>query len=107
MTRDDLPPSSGSEQPLLDPGSEARLRALLRAAWSPAEIDPERNRTLIELALEDPLAPPTEAELIESERLRDALEGKADHPDAALARALRAAVAPRAQAPAPELPLPA
>jgi hypothetical protein len=44
----------------------------------------------------DPDAPPTEEELIESERLRQALEdGTSTHPDAELARALRHAIDPR------------
>jgi hypothetical protein len=39
-------------------------------------------------------APPTEEELAESARLRDALEGRGAHPDAELAEALRHAIDP-------------
>lgn len=70
------------------------LAALLRAAWSPRDLDGARNLKLIELALEDPLAEPTAEEIVESERLRRALDGEIDHPDLALAAALRAAVHP-------------
>jgi hypothetical protein len=82
--------------PDLDPSSarDDELAALLRAAWSPGDLDAARNRKLIELALEDPMAPPTTEEIVESERLRRALDGEIDHPDLALARALRAAVYP-------------
>jgi hypothetical protein len=82
--------------PDLDPSSarDDELAALLRAAWSPGDLDGARNRKLIELALEDPMAPPTAEEIVESERLRRALDGEIDHPDLALARALRAAVHP-------------
>ena len=76
---------------LLDPALERELGEMLRAAWSPSEVDPALNEALIEAALEDPLAPPTEEELVESERLRRALEGDGDHPDAELARVLAAA----------------
>ncbi len=91
MTRtDDTTPIA-----LLEPEDERALGAALRAAWAPAELDAELNEMLIEAALEDPLAPPTEDELVQSERLRQALEGEGAHPDVDLARALAAAAAPR------------
>ncbi len=82
----------------LEPQLERALAEALRAAWAPGALDPALNEQLIEAALEDPLAPPNESELVESARLRDALEGKGAHPDADLARALRSAGAPGALA---------
>ena len=96
----------------LDAATESALTAALRAAWAPRPLDPALNELLIEAALEDPLAPPSEAEIVESERLRDALEGTGEHPDALLARALRTANTPapltgeRADQLAPKLALP-
>jgi hypothetical protein len=78
----------------LDAATESALAEALRAAWAPRTLDPALNELLIEAALEDPLAPASEAEIVESERLRDALEGKGEHPDALLARALRTANTP-------------
>jgi len=79
----------------LEPQAEAALAQALRSAFAPAELDPARHRAILEAALEDPLAPPSADELRESERLRQALENDdADHPAAALARALRAAAHP-------------
>jgi len=66
------------------------LCAALRAAWQPQELDPSRHAEILARALEDPLAPPTEAELADSVRLREALDGGLDHPGAELAKALRA-----------------
>lgn len=80
--------------PLLPEEQEEELARALRAAWAPGALDPAVNEALIALALEDPLAPPTEEEIAESARLRDALEGKGHHPSAELARALRAATHP-------------
>lgn len=80
--------------PLLPEEQEEELARALRAAWAPGALDPAVNEALIALALEDPLAPPTEEEIAESARLRDALEGKGHHPSAELARALRAAAHP-------------
>jgi len=73
---------------------EEELARALRAAFAPAELDPAVNEALIAAALEDPLAPPTEEEVAESARLRDALEGRGEHPAADLARALSAAASP-------------
>ena len=93
MTRlPDHPESVESER--LDPRLEHELAEALRSAWLPAELDPRKNELLIELALEDPLAPPSPDELVESERLRRALDGEFEHPDGRLAAALRAAGAP-------------
>ncbi len=78
----------------LSASDERELSDALLAAWAPYDLDPSVNERLIEIALEDPLAPPTEEEIIESERLRRALDGEGDHPAAALAEALRAAAAP-------------
>jgi hypothetical protein len=76
---------------LLAPDVEQQLAEALRAAWAPTELDPRLNEQLVAAALEDPLAPPSTQELVESQRLRDALEGRGGHPDADLARALQAA----------------
>lgn len=58
--------------------------------------DPKNTRRLVP---EDPDAPPTEEEIAESARLRDALaDPSVPHPDAELARSLRAAFAPDALA---------
>jgi hypothetical protein len=83
--------SQADEAETLSAAEEARLLTALEAALRPGELDPAVNERLIELALEDPLAPPSEAELIESARLRDALEGHAAHADLATLGALRAA----------------
>jgi hypothetical protein len=79
---------------LLDPEVEQQLAEALRAAWSVSELDPRLNEQLIAAALDDPLALPTEEEVAESERLREALEGRTRHPNADLAVALRAASVP-------------
>jgi hypothetical protein len=80
--------------PVLPEEVERALAAALRAAWSPTPIDSARNDALIALALEDPLAPPTHEEIVESERLRRALEGDGEHEYAELARALASAGRP-------------
>lgn len=80
---------------LLAPEQEEELTRALRAAWAPAELDPALNEMLIEAALEDPFAEPSDEEIAESERLRRALDGEGEHPDADLARALSLAHAPR------------
>jgi hypothetical protein len=79
---------------LLSPEQDRELALALQAAWAPAELDPALNEMLIEAALEDPFAEPSEEEVAESERLRQALDGEGEHPDAALARALALAHAP-------------
>ncbi|MET0793383.1 MAG: hypothetical protein ABW061_17815 [Polyangiaceae bacterium] len=79
----------------LDSGEERRLRELLRSAYAPSAIDPARHERLLLSALEDPFAPPTADELVESERLRQALDGQGDHEHLALARALSAAFEPK------------
>jgi hypothetical protein len=85
--------------------TERALSLALRSAWQPGELDPARHEALLALCLEDPFAEPTPEELLESERLRDALETGGDHPDAALARALRASHSPdEAPRALPELP---
>ncbi len=76
---------------ILDPEAEAELLAVLEAAWRPGTLDPARHERLLELALEDPLAPPTAEELVEAERLRTALEQGHPHADAELLRGLGAA----------------
>ncbi len=85
--------------------TERALELALRSAWKPAELDPARHEALLALCLEDPFAEPSPEEVIESERLRRALEGDGDHPDAALARALRLSHSPSdAPRALPELP---
>ncbi len=78
---DDLAPLPAAE--------EAALLTALEAALRPTELSVDVNERLIELALEDPLAPPSAAELVESERLRSALDEGIGHEDAALLVALR------------------
>jgi hypothetical protein len=86
---------TGGDEPPLDADAEERLAAALRAAYAPDELDPARHAEILALALEDPFAAPSDDELRESERLRHALErDDASHPDAVLARALRAAASP-------------
>ena len=86
--------SQADEDQPLPAAKEAELLATLEAALRPGELEPAVNERLIELALEDPLAPPSEGELAESERLRQALEGGAPHEDAELLSALRSAAQP-------------
>jgi hypothetical protein len=93
--RPDDPFDPGADD-AFDRESERALGEALRAAWAPGEIDRGLNQRLIDAALADPLAPPSEEELVESERLRRALEGHGEHPSADLARALAAAARPRA-----------
>lgn len=93
---------SDPELPELDPAEELRLSALLRNAFAPSEIDPTRHERLLLAALEDPLAEPSAEELVESERLRQALDGHGDHQDLRLARTLSAAFAPSLERPLPE-----
>lgn len=98
----------------LDPEEHADLAAgeaehwleALRAAVRPAELDSAEHERLLELVLDDPLAPPSEAELVESARLRDALASNDPaHADAALLAALRAPFAEEdGQAAAQQLP---
>ena len=88
-----------SELPELDASEERRLSLLLRHAFAPSELDPERHEQLLSAALEDPFAPASPEEIVESERLRRALEGHGDHPDLALARALAQAHSPGSSLP--------
>jgi hypothetical protein len=84
--------SQADEVAPLSEAEEAAILLALEAALRPAELDPALNERLIAQALEDPLAPPTEEELAESARLRDALEGQSPaHEDAATLAALRVA----------------
>ncbi len=85
---------SDPDLPGLDAAEERRLSALLRHAFAPSEIDPVRHERLLLAALEDPLAEASPEELVESERLRQALDGKGEHEHLHLARALSAAFAP-------------
>jgi hypothetical protein len=78
----------------LPPEQEAELLEALEAALRPAQLDPAVQQRLIEMALEDPLAPPSEQELVESARLRDALEQGDHHEDQGLLTALRSANQP-------------
>lgn len=74
----------------LPAAEEAAVLGALEAALRPSELSPALNERLIELALEDPLAPPSEAELAESERLRSALDEGTPHEDAVLLGRLKA-----------------
>jgi hypothetical protein len=88
----DLPESDGA---LLEPAQEAVLARALRSAYAPGELLPARHAEILRATLEDPFAAPTADELRESARLRRALEdGDVSHPDAALGRALAAAMSP-------------
>lgn len=78
------------EESLLPPEEEDALLAMLEAALRPTELDPRANERLIEMALEDPGAEPSPAELLESARLRDALDQGTPNADLSLLRALRA-----------------
>lgn len=78
------------EESLLPPDEEAELLQALEAALRPAELDLQVNERLLEWALEDPLAPASEDELIESARLRDALAEGTSGAGASLLRALGA-----------------
>jgi hypothetical protein len=89
------------DESLLPPEEAAAWLTALEAAWRPSELDPVVGERLLEMALEDPLAPPSEEELIESARLRDALEQGTPDADAALLRALGAPFAAPAT-PAPD-----
>jgi len=93
---------SEPELPELDAATEARLATLLQNAFRPSEIDPARHERLLLAALEDPFAEASPEERIESERLRQALDGQGDHQDLLLARALSAAHAPELRRPLPE-----
>ena len=86
---------------LLDDHEERRLSTLLKSAYAPTELDSARHEHLLQAALEDPFAPASEEELVESERLRQALDGNGDgdHLDLVLARALAAAHAPTLEPP--------
>jgi len=88
--------------PELDAAEESRLIALLRHAFAPSEIEHARHERLLLAALEDPLAEASPEELLESERLRQALDGYGDHEHLRLTRALSAAFAPSQQRPLPE-----
>jgi len=89
--------SQADEDQPLPAAEEAVLLDALEAALRPGKLDAQVNERLIEMALEDPLAPPSAEELAESQRLRQALEGDAAHEDAALLAALRRAVEPEAE----------
>jgi hypothetical protein len=102
MTRVDERDSE-RELPELDAAEERRLAELLQNTWSPRALDSARHERLLQAALEDPFAAPSPEELVESERLRRALDGQGDHADLRLARALSAAFAPKL---APALPAP-
>lgn len=78
------------EEPLLAPTQLAELLEALEAALRPGELDGATNERLLEMALEDPLAPATDEELAESARLRDALERGAPHEAVASLAVLRA-----------------
>lgn len=86
--------SPADEDQPLPVAEEAALFEALEAALRPGQLDAQLNERLIEMALEDPLAPPSAEELAASQRLRHALESDAAHEDAALLIGLRSAVEP-------------
>ncbi len=90
MTQHDSDP----DLPQLDAAEEQRLASLLKSAFAPGEIAPARHERLLLSALEDPFATPSPEEVVDSERLRRALDGDGDHLDLVLARALSTAYAP-------------
>jgi hypothetical protein len=90
------------EEALLSPEEEAAVLAMLAAAWRPAELDPRVNERLIAMAVEDPFAEPTPEELVESARLREALEHGTPSADASLLRALAAGAGRQSDDPASE-----
>ncbi len=93
--RDDAERLPDDDLPLLDAAEEDALMRALSLAYRPSELTRERHERILREALEDPFAEASDDELRESERLREALErGDASHADAALARALAAAVRP-------------
>jgi hypothetical protein len=97
-----LPLPDGDERPPSDAdrAADEALGEALRSAYDPAPLDPKRHAELLEQALMDPFAPPTDEEVRESERLRQALEtGDESHPDVRLLRALSAAKEPSALSP--------
>ncbi len=79
-----------AEESPLAPDEEKALLAALAAAWRPGELDPAVNERLLEMALEDPFAEPSDEERAESARLRDALEQGTPHADASLLKVLGA-----------------
>jgi len=79
----------------LDPDVEAALATALVAASRPAAISAARHEAILAACLDDPLAPPTDAERAAAEELRLALEGGADTADARLARMLAHGAAPK------------
>lgn len=88
MTEPTDPIEPSDDTPSLTAAEEAALSLALVCAFRPAELAPDVNEALIELCLEDPLRPASEAELAESERFRRALEGSGEHPDLDLVRGL-------------------
>lgn len=86
--------SRADDEEPLPPREEAELLSALQAALRPSELDPSVNERLVAAALEDPLAPPSEAELAESVRLREALDHGVQHEDLAALAALRHAALP-------------
>jgi hypothetical protein len=74
----------------LPPEEESAWLGALEAALRPGELARSVNERLIAMALEDPLAPASPDELIESERLRSALDEGTAHEDQALLAGLRA-----------------
>jgi len=84
--RRDLSPLTGK--------ADEELMLALRMASTPSELDDDVNERLIAAALEDPLAPPTDAELVASARLRAALDGGPSTQDSRLAQAFAAAARP-------------
>lgn len=79
-----------SEPEPLPEAEEAELLAALCAALRPVDIDERVHGRLIDMALEDPLAPPSAQELLDAARLRDLLRDASPHEALGALAALRA-----------------
>jgi hypothetical protein len=84
--RADLDVSDGADS--TEYAQDQAFADLLSLTYGPPELSPQAQERLLSLALEDPLAPPTEKERAEGRRLRRALEGGPMSRDAELARSL-------------------
>jgi hypothetical protein len=87
----DHPVDSGTE---LEAETARAMQTLLRAAVEPEALDAGHHAEILARALEDPWAPPTEAERVDAVVLRDALAGHGQHPSARICSVLRAAYEP-------------
>ncbi len=79
----------------LDASDNGALEEALAAAWRPTDLSEAVHEALLSAALDDPMAEPSREERRAASELRDALANRTDHPDVALAEALRSAAAPQ------------